>query len=200
VPDRDLLRLANGFVSKTIRLELAFLSSSSVHDRAFAAISLYAVWEEYSRRLVYSSAYAQPRTGGGISRTIARAPGISNISDLEQKLRKWKRLQPQYRLIVHLGAPSQMVRACQHLSLTNEQVISPAILSQNSPADRLRIVRNFLAHQNPDTASQVAMGPLQPRVDLTSVVGWLGEKQSGGRTRFGVWASDLGDVARACAS
>ena len=199
MPDRDLRRLANVFLTKTISLESDFLAAGAIQARAFAVVSLYAAWEEYSRRLVYSSAYAQPRAGSGVPRTIARAPGVSNVLDLEQRLRKWKRLQPQYRLIVHLGAPSQMVRACQFLALTNEQIISPAILSQNSPADRLRIVRNFLAHQNPDTASQVAMGPLQPRVNLTSVVGWLGEKQLGGRTRLGVWASDLADVARACA-
>jgi hypothetical protein len=187
-------------VTKAIALESEFVHSQGFERRAFATVSLYAAWEEYSRRLVYSSAYARPRAGSGSGRKVARAPGISTSSDVDVRLRKLKRTQPQYRLILHLGPPVQMVKTCQFLALTNEQVISPAILSQNSPAEQLRLIRNFLAHQNPDTADQVPLGPFQLTVQMTTATSWLAEKQAGGRTRFGVWVSDLADIARACAN
>ena len=193
---RDLRRLANSFATKAVGYEAQFTAARDFRLQAFATISLYASWEEFSRKLLYSSAYCLPWAGGG--RRIARAPGISTIRDVEGKLREMKRVKPQYRLIVHLGGPSQMVQACRYLQVANQQVVAPAITSQNSPADSLRIVRNFLAHQNPDTAGQLKLGPRYPDLELSTAIRWLGEVQAGGRTRFGVWVSDLSDVARAC--
>jgi len=197
--DRDLDRLANSFISRGVALESDFDSAADVERAAFSVITLYANWEEFSRRLVFASASARPFAAGG-TRVVHRAPGVRNRADVESKLRQMKHTRPQFRLVVHLGAPTQMVKTCKFLQLDNEQVISPAILSQNSPADDLRLMRNFLAHQNPDTASQVSLSPPGQRIGTASTITWLHQKQAGGRSRFGVWVSDLSDVARACAN
>lgn len=197
MPDKDLRRLANAFSTKAITFEAAFAKASDNPEKAFAVISLYAAWEEFSRRLVFSSAAERPFAGNG--RVVPRAPGIGGFADVDAKLRQLKRTRPQHRLIVHLGSPPAMVQACNHLDLANYQTISPAILSQNSPADELRLMRNFLAHRNPDTARQVSLPPTHRPIRTAVAINWLDRKLPGGRTQFGVWASDLSDVARACA-
>jgi len=199
MPYRDLRRLAGRFTTAAVQLEAQFSGSRVASVRGFAVISLYAEWEEFSRRLLYSSAYAQPHAGYGAARRVTRAPGIRTHADVEMSLRKYKRTRPQYRLIVHLGSPTQMAGACQHLQLNNSTLITAAITSQNSPADPLRLIRNYLSHQNSDTAQQVDLGRRRPKVDIDECLAWLGETMPGGRPRFGVWASDLADVARACA-
>lgn len=196
MPDRDLNKLANIFATRATSLENDFLARQDVSSKAFSVISLYAIWEEFSRRLLFSSASAQPTNAQG--RTIARAAGIRTTKDVELKLKVLKRLKPHYQLILHLGSPVKMVEACKYLALTNESVISPAILSVNSPAEELRVMRNFLAHQNPGTAVQVSAASPVGQLGVGSAVGWLGQLQLGGRTRFGAWSSDLVDVARAC--
>ena len=101
--DRDLRRLANTFVTKAVALEADFEVATDDERRAFAVISLYAIWEEFCRRLVYSSAAARPFAGGG--RTITRAPGVKDIAGVDAKLRKFKNTRPKYRLVINLGSP-----------------------------------------------------------------------------------------------
>lgn len=197
---RDLRRIASRFTTVAARLENSFVSSENVSSRAFSVIGLYAAWEEFSLRLAFSSAYAQPHAGYTHTHRISRAPGLRTRDDVEVALKRMKNTRAEYRLVVHLGAPSQMVRTCKYLKLANESTISAAILSQNSPADELRKVRNFLSHQNADTADQVDLGRLRPKVEVLQSVEWLDETLAGGRSRFGMWANDLSDVARACAN
>lgn len=187
--------MANRFVASAVCLERAF-EEASTHGRAFAVISLYADWEEFSRRLVYASAASRPSAADG--RRIPRAPGIRSHGDVDSSLKAWKRRRPNQPLVLHLGYPRTMVEACKQLQLANERVISPAILSQGSPANDLRLARNFLAHQNPSTAGQVIGGPPPGSFQIDTFVGWLSQRQAGGRTRLGVWAGDLSAVARAC--
>ena len=195
--DRDLAKLANRFVTSVVKLEQKF-EAADCQSKAFAAISLYADWEEFSRRLVYSSAALNPVSSSG--RKILRAPGIRKKTDVDMAIKTWKRARPNSRLVLHLGSPRAMADVCKALQLTNERVILPAVLSQHSPADELRLVRNFLAHQNQSTAFQLPTGPKSGALELGALVAWLAEVQAGGRTRFGVWASDLAAVARACSN
>lgn len=195
MPVRSLPRLANGFVSNAMKAEDTFATGDR-DAQAYAVLTLYADWEEFSRRLVFASAAAHPVASDG--RYIARAPGIRGYGDVELALKAWKQRRPKQPLVLHLGSPRTMVEACKQLSLVNERVIAPAILSQGSPADELRLLRNFLAHQNPSTALQIRSGPQRGDLEVGSLISWLAQKQTGGRTRFGVWASDLSDVARAC--
>lgn len=195
MPRRSLVRLANSFVSGAVALEKRF-DNPNPSVSAFSVISMYADWEEFCRRLLYASAAANPLASDG--RLISRAPGIRGILDVDASLKRMKRRRPNQALILHLGAPRPMADACKHLAIDNERVILPAILSQNSPAQELRHIRNFFAHQNPSTALQIYRGPRGSDLEARSLVGWLGERQIGGQTRFGVWTSDLSAVARAC--
>lgn len=197
MPVKNLVRLANRFATGATASELIF-GSARAEAQAFAVVTLYAEWEEFSRHLVYASAAAKPIASDG--RRIARAPGVRNYRDVDLSLKAWKRTRPNKPLVLHLGSPRTMVEACKYLALVNEQVIAPAILSQGSPANELRLVRNFLAHQNPSTARQVNSGPQGGLLEVPSLIAWLAQTQAGGRTRFGVWVSDLSAVARACAN
>lgn len=192
---RDLSQLANEFSTNALVAERLF-ESGTIETQAFATISLYADWEEYCRRLLFASAATRPFAADG--RRIARAPGIRSIRDAESALKAWKRRRPSQQLVLHLGAPTAMVDTCKHLRLTNESVITPAIVSQGSPADELRRVRNFLAHQNPSTAQQVTVGPTGGSMEISSLLKWLSTPQTGGRTLFGNWVEALSAVARAC--
>lgn len=195
--DRNLSKLVNRFITNAVLLEQKF-ELSDPQTRAFTIISLYADWEEFSRRLVYSSAALKPLAANG--RRIMRAPGIRTKEDVDLAIKNWKRARPSSRLVLHLGAPRAMADICKALRLSNERVILPAILSQHSPADELRLVRNFLAHQNESTASQLPRGPKSGDLEVTALTAWLAENQPGNRSRFGVWASDLASVARACSN
>lgn len=195
--DRDLTRLVNRFVTNAVGLEGKFEGSDPV-GRAFSVISLYADWEEFSRRLLYSSAALRPLSSG--RKRIPRAPGITSKSDVDLAIKLWKKARPNSRLVLHLGGPRAMADVCKALQLSNERIILPAVLSQHSPADELRLVRNFLAHQNPSTAFQVPRGSRTGNLDVAALINWLSETQTGGRTRFGVWGSDLAAVARACSN
>lgn len=191
--DRDLPRLANNLATSFTVIESQFTTRSALPELAFLVLSSYAAWEEFSFRLVASSAYARPFRGDG-SR-VAPAPGISCVADFHSRLRSikgWRSGVPA----VHLGRPIEMVKYCKALRLSNEPQITPAVTSQHSPADSLRLIRNFLAHQNPGTATQVSLDAPSAKVEQRTVLAWLSEPQSGGRSRLGVWLSDLLDVAR----
>jgi hypothetical protein len=186
-----LIKLVNRFSTNALAAEAGF-EVGDAPSRSFAVISLYADWEEFSRRLLYLSAAKRPIAADG--RVVPRAPGIRTAADVDAALLKWKK---QRRLVLHLGAPGAMVDACKALQVSNERVITAAVLAQQSPAEALRVARNFLAHQNPSTARQVVAGPTASALEVKALVSWLAEPLVGGRSRFGAWSGDLVSVARA---
>jgi hypothetical protein len=188
-------KLANEFASRAARCERAFDGSLTPEARAYALVRLYAEWEEFSRRLVYVSATRTPITESGAM--VPRAAGVRTPGDVHRQICILYRKRPTQNFTVAWGTPYQMVKICSHLGLGNESTINPAIQSTNSPANELRLLRNFLAHRNPSTALQVAPRPGLRTVGVDKVLQWLAGKQPGGRSLFGVWCGDLMDVARA---
>lgn len=192
MPDKDLGKLANRFTTNALLHAERFSHSMSISERAFAVISLYADWEEFSRRLLYSSAVTRPTTATG--QRLNRAPNVKTYRDVLQVLSGKKRITSNH-IVIHLGLPEKMVDACKKLDVENTQTITGAILSMDSPADNLRQVRNFLAHQNGSTATQV--NSLKNRLQTEDAILWMEDKQLGGGSRFDHWAHGLVQIARA---
>jgi hypothetical protein len=189
----ELLSEANRFLSRAARCEAFFLGGPAMANRAYATIRLYSEWEEFCRRLIETSALRNPRTAGGV--VVPRPPGIKDFQDVDKRLRKIFSKKPKQNYAVPWGTPYQMVRVSAGLGLANHQTIQAAILASNSPANDLRLIRNFLAHRNPGTALQLRHGISDHSVADT--VNWLAALQLGGATRMEAWVEDLSDVALA---
>jgi len=192
---QQLSGLANRFSTRAARWEKLFEGDVSNEAMAYGVISLYAEWEQFSRDLFYVSALQRPLTASGV--LVSRPPGIRCIEDVDEQLRQLYNRSKRWNVTVAWGTPSQMIRACNHLALANGQTVNPAIQSQNSPADDVRKARNFLAHRNSSTALQVTTGPFRASLNVASMLAWLRSRQTGGRSQFGLWVSDMTDVARA---
>jgi len=191
-----LSALANRFGARAFQREANFTQSlASTSEKAYTVICLYADWEEFSENLLTTSARLKPITTSGVM--VSRAPGIKDSSDFRTELARVYGKKPADRFSVGWGTPSRFVKIATKLQVRNQATLVSAIASASSPADDLRVFRNFLAHRNFDTARQVRARV--PRLPLTvdALVGWLGNLLPGGRTQFGVWCEDLNDVARA---
>ncbi|MGH8623929.1 MAG: hypothetical protein ACREYC_01185 [Gammaproteobacteria bacterium] len=164
-------------------------------EKAYAVISLYSEWEEFSKKLMMTSAFLKPVTTSGL--IVPRAPGIRSEQDFRAQIAVFYK-RPGQNFAVAWGTPSKFIRLSLGLQLDNRNTLAAAMGSSTSPAENLRVYRNFLAHRNPGTALQVRN--LFPQIPLTAeaVIAWLAMLLPGGRSQFGVWCEDLSDVARAC--
>ena len=115
---------------------------------------LHDAWARFCREVVVFSAYAEPLTANGTK--LPRVPGITKRSQvipfLISTYRK-RTQEPSWYLA------QDCIDAARRLQIANYSAISGGIgLSfpnlHSPPNDQLRVLRNFLAHRNPDTAKE----------------------------------------------
>lgn len=191
----QLQRIANRFASRAMTCETAFRESRDTHAKAYYTIRLYAEWELFGESLVTACALSRCIRAQGT--LIAPPSNIKSRADFETVLRRVCNRSPRAGLNVAWGVPSLMNRICAGLNLVNASTIQAAIQSQDSPADELRRVRNFLAHRNSDTASQLSLSPPVANLSVATLVAWLETPGLGLPSPLRTWAVELIDVALA---
>lgn len=180
----ELRRLARKLEWRLRILEREFEQAGA--DRPYLTICAYAEWEEFCYRLVLESALGGSRTRSG--HELAGVAEVANRAQFDGWLRSNR--------ATSLGTANIMSKAIRALALENRRHIQDAMTSQGSPANDLRLLRNFLAHRNAGTAVQVhAVVGQDPSVP--QVIQHLGSNEGSGRTRFGVWSERLITIAYA---
>lgn len=163
--------------------------------RAHCVIRLYDAWSRFCRLVVIVSAGARPVTVA--SGRVGRAPGISSVTDVLPTLRALHpKVPPGWE--PRWGRAADCLAAARDLRIGNFPTVSAAIGVTPSPAEDLRIVRNFYAHRGEVTVSQ-ARG-------VAVRVGMSGKSHPdhipvflarGGLPVYELWIVDLMEVAEA---
>ena len=130
-----------------------------IEKEAFAAemcvVRLHDAWARFCRELVVTSAYAEPTTASGTK--IPRVQGIRRRSQVIPKLLstyKRRTQEPSWYLARDCIDASSRLQVANHIAISSGIGLSFPTLSV-SPNDQLRMVRNFFAHKNWDTAREV---------------------------------------------
>lgn len=156
-----------------------------------AIVRLHDAWARYCRELVVSSAGERPTTASGIR--LPLAPGIRCRRDVIPTLLatfRGPRYEPKW------ARAQKAIDAATRLHVANVQQIAAALGASNSPAEELRVVRNFLAHRGVDTARQVRA----LSVYSTRKLNWrllAADHVGPGVTRFEDWVIRLEALAEA---
>jgi len=157
-----------------------------------AVVRLLDAWARFCRALVVNSAAGRARTAVG--RRLRRVPHVRSIRDADQLLVSscvCTRRGPNWAVANHC------VQAARFLAIENRLEVTSALGAVNSPSERLRAFRNYLAHRNRDTATEVRVKENMAQhlpVDLTTLTDTL---TASGVTLFEEWATGLCDVAEA---
>ena len=120
----------------------------SYSTRAHCVIRLFDAWSRFCRSLVVLSAGARPVTK--TSGRLLHAPGIASVTDVLPKLRALHPKKPPW-WEPRWGRAGDCLDAARDLQIGNFPTVSAAIGSTPSPAEDIRIVRNFYAHRGAAT-------------------------------------------------
>lgn len=123
------------------------------YKREALVIRLQAAWYRFCRELVIQSAACTPVTTTGV--TIPKAPKIATRQDVIPRLRALqpRKVTPYWEPRWH--APTECIKAAQDLRVNNFISISSGLGMTPSPVENIRLVRNFIAHRNDDTAMRM---------------------------------------------
>ena len=116
---------------------------------------LHDAWARFCRELVVTSAYAEPLTATGTR--VPKVQGIQRRSQVIPRLLstyKRRTQEPSWYLARDCIDASSRLQLANHVTISNGIGLSFPTLSV-SPNDQVRMVRNFFAHKNPDTAREV---------------------------------------------
>ncbi|MFF2537790.1 hypothetical protein [Streptomyces cyaneofuscatus] len=198
---KSLLRLAQDFAAITMDLdksvESTLIASRSLDSRHMSAtkqiatINLYSQWEEFTRKVLAASASKKTYTANGVQ--LGRAAGIRTYADFEVACKAAYRKSPNARWSPNWGMSRTVNTLTVSLNLQNGQTLRAAFSSSTSPADDIRLCRNFFGHINPGTAKQVKR--LLQFQGSPSLEAWICQRDGNGDTRFTSWASNLRDIA-----
>lgn len=172
------------------------LSNGSIDTEAhllaceMCVIRLHDFWSYFCRHLVIYSASGKATTSTGFH--IPAAPGINGIPNVIPVLMssyRRRRNEPSWYLAF------DCLDAAQRLNIGNLSKMMVAIGSSASPADEIRLTRNFLAHRGNETARQIhnyyGAGTLRS-LRIQDIAGVI---VSAGSTRFENWVSDFRLIA-----
>lgn len=168
-------------------------SKSHAPTRANCVLNLNNYWSDFCRSLLIESA-----RGGAVARSgnvLVRAPGLTNGADIMSELRSRYRSRPPY-WEPNWTVASDYIYACRQIRLVNLTYISAAIGSTGTPADELRLSRNYLAHRNASTATNAvrslnAYGAILP-LDIDNL---LRSPVRPNTHLFKAWVDDLTVIA-----
>lgn len=153
---------------------------------------VYDAWSRFCRELIIVSAACQPYTARGLQ--LPKAPGISKRREVIPALLSTYRrrtYEPKW------GRADESIDAAIRLGLANKGTISGALGAMTSPAQELRIVRNFYAHRSEWAANEIR-GLQWYRSSMGFCIEDLaGQTIQGGLTLFQDWVYDLRVIAEA---
>jgi hypothetical protein len=198
---RRLTKIYAEFVRETDDLLMAFTCGKPI-DRSFAAkwpfvaintaegciIRLYDSWNRFCREVVMDSASELPVTATGA--VVTRAIGIQRRSQvigvLSSKLpKKLPYGEPRW------ADAGECLNAAKTLRITNYATVSAAIGATPSPAEHIRVTRNFIAHRNQRTATQLRKVAVAYGFRGTHVEPYVRHVIAPGITVFEKWISEL---------
>lgn len=169
-------------------------ADSHPYSREYAVIRLYDAWAGFCRELVLSSAGLSPQTRLGLA--VPTAPGVKGRSAaLTALLGTYPAQSPSRTWGPRWANASECIQAAQRLGVANLATISGAIGSTPSPAEDLRIVRNFAAHRGSLTAARAA--PVAATVGVLRFHGvdhLMRQLVSPGVTLLTMWSAQLRQI------
>ena len=166
------------------------------HVQSDCVVRLYDAWARFNRRLIFDSACARPMTANGTR--LRSVPGVNSRNDVIPALRSAKGGRLPLWWEPKWGRSMECLGAARLLKIQNIGTVAAAIGASNSPAEKLRVTRNYFAHRNMETAQAVqqlmnqagTLGLRHPREFVSSYV-------SGGVSVYESWVLDLLDIAEA---
>lgn len=195
-----LLGLLHNFTKETRLLEDFFVEAVSLKKPVcyseqqmiaeMAVIRLHDSWARFSRELIVLSAGGQPVTMSGQHLTLA--PNISKISDVIPVLMatyKKKRYEPYW------ARASEAIDSAQRLQVANFSQISSSIGSVNSPADDIRVIRNYYCHRSKSAADEIRGMPWYLSGQKFDPWGIPAMPVTGGISFFESWVFQLRSIA-----
>ena len=143
-----LVRIFNTQYNKSSDV-IRYLRPAISYSKEMCVVKLNDMWSKYCRNLIIISAVDKPRTITGT--TVITSNVVKKYKDVMPFLRrKFNRKNILWEPKWHIA--HEAIKAAHELSISNYQTISSAIGAQCSPADEIRIVRNYIVHQNKETA------------------------------------------------
>lgn len=161
-------------------------------ENEMCIIRIHDSWTRFCRDLVTFSAL------GGVTKSGTPLTQVSGIHTYRDVLTKYKSTFPagqQPKFEPKWGTAHEAIKVAQRIGITNLRVISAALGSANSPANDLRVVRNFYAHRIHNTADKIKqLSWFSPRMRLVpqDVPGGI---TTGGISFFEQWVADLQLIA-----
>src|SRR5271156_1740337 len=138
-------------------------------------IRLLDAWSRFCRDLVLKSASEQPFTVGGAR--LPLAPGIAGRNDA---LRALRAVYTKFPWEPRWFDAQACLRAANILRIANYSTVSSGLAVSPSPVEDLRRLRNFLAHRNEGTATEVRAAAVNIGMPPTAdVIGILRNVKSG---------------------
>lgn len=125
---------------------------SNAHEptRQHCVLELYDAWSQFCKDLVLLSAQGGYSTSSGTTLTRASLIGSSRPLDAVYTLsgRYSHRTPPSW------GIPSELIGVARGIGIGNSANVSAAIGAVNSPSERVRHTRNYIAHKSSYTAQK----------------------------------------------
>jgi len=118
--------------------------------RQQCVLNLYDAWTQFSKELLIYSAQGGYETSGNT--VLSRATNVINTDPLNFIYSLSNRYNPTTP--PSWGIASELIGIARRLGLANYSTVSAAIGSINSPAETVRISRNYIAHKNKLTANK----------------------------------------------
>lgn len=197
----DLGKTSRTFMKRSEKLRERFLElcpaghvANDHHAYAlkFIVISLLDAWSDFNRSVVLKSAVGKCTTVGGSILPKGKYVAEAEALIAAKTSRKGKiGVEPRWH------DARESVATAKKLSLGNYLTYSAAISSLSSPADQIRLVRNFFAHERSDCAEKLmASAGFVSGMDL-SPTGVTGFVISDSRMVFEFWVDELQLIAAA---
>lgn len=156
-------------------------------ENEMCIIRIHDAWARFCRDLIFQSYI------GGFTKTGVIIPSVGGrtymdfISCYKSTFRKPPRFEPKW------ATASEAIDAAQRVGVSNFSTISAALGAVGSPANELRLVRNYYAHRVSDTAEKVkkipwVLGNKKLQVTPVDIPGAI---TTGGISYFEQWVYDL---------
>jgi hypothetical protein len=199
----ERFRLESDWILDRYVISLKRMKSSPYPDRGaqleneMCIIRVHDSWARFCRDLIFFSYI------GGFTKTGKKIPPVTGgrtYSDFmacyKATFKKPPRFEPKW------ATASDAIDVAQRVKVSNVGTISSALGAVNSPANELRIVRNYYAHRVADTADKIksiswVVGNKNLKLTPVDIPGAI---TMGGISYFEQWVYDLqlrADVAAA---
>jgi hypothetical protein len=168
---------------------------NAVSGVKFSVISLVDAWADFNRSIIIESALGNICTSSGI--ILPRGTFKKHSDCLAAACTNWRgQVGSEPRWHDSLTA----IATARRLNISNFNTVSLALGAVSSPADQMRLVRNYFCHERSDCAEKVRTAPWFQRGMSLEPLGITGITTADGRTNFDVWIDELELIASAATS